>query len=53
MLRFEIIRSGRPIVVREDETLNGFELDTLHLYRDTAPMRARHAEYLRERMKRW
>lgn len=53
VLRFEIVRSGRPIHAIDDEMLNRFELDTLHLYRDTAPMRARQAEYLRERMKRW
>lgn len=53
VLRFEIVRSGRLVYARDDETLNRFELDTLHLYRDTAPMRARQAEYLRERMARW
>lgn len=53
VLRFEIIRSGHPIYWRDDDTLNRFELDTMHLYRDTAPMRARQREYLRERTARW
>jgi len=53
VLRFEVIRSGRPIYWRDDDTLNRFELDTMHLYRDTAPMRARQREYLRERTARW
>jgi len=53
VLRFEIVRSGHPVHVRDDETLNRFELDPLHLYRDTAPMRPRQTESLRERMKRW
>ncbi|MGH7542291.1 MAG: type VII toxin-antitoxin system MntA family adenylyltransferase antitoxin [Gemmatimonadota bacterium] len=53
VLRFEVIRSGHPIYWRDDDTLNRFELDTMHLYRDTAPMRARQREYLRERTARW
>lgn len=53
VLRFEIVRSARLIHSANDETRNRFELDTLHRYRDTAPMRARQAEYLRERMRRW
>jgi predicted nucleotidyltransferase len=53
LLRFHIIRDGRLLYARDDETLNGFELDTLHLYRDTAPLRRRHREILRERMDAW
>ena len=53
VLRFEIIRSGHPIYWRDDDALNRFELDTMHLYRHTAPMRARQREYLRERTARW
>lgn len=52
-LRFNVIRDGRLIYARDDETLNRFELDTLHRYRDTAPLRRRHREVLRERMDAW
>lgn len=53
LLRFHVIRDGRLLYARDDETLNRFELDTLHLYRDTAPLRRRHREILRERMDAW
>ena len=53
LLRFHIIRDGRLLYAQDDETLNRFELDTLHLYRDTAPLRRRHREILRERMDAW
>lgn len=52
-LRFHVVRDGRLIYARDDETLNRFELGTLHLYRDTAPLRRRHREILRERMNTW
>lgn len=53
LLRFHVIRDGRLLYAPDDETLNRFELDTLHLYRDTAPLRRRHREILRERMDAW
>ncbi|MGH7549715.1 MAG: type VII toxin-antitoxin system MntA family adenylyltransferase antitoxin [Gemmatimonadota bacterium] len=53
VLRFEVVRAGGLLYARDDETLNRFEIETLHVYRDTAPMRRRQAEYLRERMRRW
>jgi len=53
LLRFHVIRDGRLLYALDDETLNRFELDTLHLYRDTAPLRRRHREILRERMDAW
>ncbi|MFW6084551.1 MAG: type VII toxin-antitoxin system MntA family adenylyltransferase antitoxin [Gemmatimonadota bacterium] len=53
LLRFHVVRDGRLLYARDDETLNRFELDTLHLYRDTAPLRRRHREILRERMDAW
>jgi len=52
-LRFQVIRDGRLIYARDDETLNRFELATLHLYRDTAVLRRRHRDVLRERMDAW
>lgn len=53
LLRFHVIRDGRLLYSHDDETLNRFELDTLHLYRDTAPLRRRHREILHERMDAW
>lgn len=53
LLRFHIIRDGRLLYRRDDEMLNRFELDTLHVYRDTAPLRRRHRQILRERMDAW
>lgn len=53
VLRFHVIRDGRLLYARDDETLNRFELRTLHLYRDTAPLRRRQRETLRERMDAW
>lgn len=49
-LRFEIIRTGRPIYVVDEDLLNDFELATIHLYRDTRHLRRRQAAHLRERM---
>lgn len=53
LLRFHVVRDGRLLYALDDGTLNRFELDTLHLYRDTAPLRRRHREILRERMDAW
>jgi len=50
LLRFEIVRTGRPIYLANEDVLNDFELATIHLYRDTQSLRRRHGGYLRERM---
>jgi len=50
VLRFEIIRTGRPMYVADEETQERFELATLHLYRDTHPLRRQQREYLKRRM---
>lgn len=50
VLRFEIIRTGRPLYVADTETQERFEMATLRLYRDTAPLRRQQGEYLRRRM---
>ena len=52
VLRFEILRTGRPIYAADEETQAQFELATLHLYRDTHPLRRRQSEILRRRMAR-
>jgi len=49
-LRFEIVRTGRPIFVADEALLNAFELATIHLFRDTHPLRRRQGEYLRARV---
>ena len=49
LLRFEIVRAGHPLYVANDDVLNNFELATIHLYRDTQPLRERQAKYLRAR----
>ena len=53
VLRFEIISTGRPLYAVSAEAREHFELDTLHLYRDTAPLRRRQRKYLKERMAEW
>jgi predicted nucleotidyltransferase len=53
LLRFHIVRDGDLLYARDTDALNRFELATLHLYRDTAPLRRRHREILKERMNAW
>jgi predicted nucleotidyltransferase len=50
VLRFEIVRSGRPLYVADEEIQERFELATLREYRDTHPLRRRQREYLHRRM---
>lgn len=53
LLRFEIISTGRALYVSEELLHERFVLDTLHQYRDTAPLRHRQSEYLKKRMAQW
>ncbi|MEW6232653.1 MAG: nucleotidyltransferase domain-containing protein [Chloroflexota bacterium] len=53
VLCFEVIRTGRPLYVADELCRERFELATLHLYRDTAPLRRQQREYLKRRMARW
>jgi uncharacterized protein len=53
VLRFEILRQGKLLYAANEEALERFTMDTLHLYRDTAPLRARQREYLKESFARW
>ncbi len=53
LLRFEIISSGRILYVADEVQRDRFELKTLHMYRDTAPLRLRQKEYLKRRMAQW
>ena len=50
VLRFEILRTGHPLYVADEETRNRFELATLHLYRDTHPLRRQQRKYLKRRV---
>ena len=49
-LRFEIIRTGPLLYCTDQLTVECFEIDTLHQYRDTAYLRRRQMEVLRERV---
>jgi predicted nucleotidyltransferase len=49
-LRFEIIRTSRLLYCTDEETVERFEIDTLHQYRDTAYLRRQQMEYLRKRV---
>jgi predicted nucleotidyltransferase len=53
VLRFEILRTGWLFYEADPSCSERFELATLHLYRDTAWLRRRQREYLRERMEQW
>lgn len=53
LLRYEIVRTGRCVYARDKEALNRYELETLHLYRDTAYLRRNQEEVLRRRFSRW
>jgi predicted nucleotidyltransferase len=53
LLRFEIVRSGRCLHARDKEVLNRFEMETIHLYRDTAYLRKRQLDVLKRRISRW
>jgi len=50
VLRFEILRSGSPIYISDEDLRERYEMETIHLYRDTEPMRRRQREALKERM---
>jgi len=53
VLLFEILRSGRLLYSSDEATKERFVLNTLHLYRDTAPLRRRQKVALKRRMDRW
>jgi predicted nucleotidyltransferase len=53
VLRLEILRTGRLLYAADEQTRERFELATLHLYRDTRPLRRQQREYLRRRFIPW
>jgi uncharacterized protein len=53
VLRFEILRGGRPIYISDEGIMERYEMETLRLYRDTEPMRRRQRDALKERMTAW
>jgi hypothetical protein len=53
VLCFEIQRGGRPIYISDEVIRDRYEMETLHLYRDTEPMRRRQRLALKERMAEW
>jgi uncharacterized protein len=48
VLRFEVLKNGKLLYAADEQSLERFTMDTLHLYRDTAPLRSRQREYLKE-----
>jgi predicted nucleotidyltransferase len=53
VLRFEILRTGRPLYVADKAFQNWYEMQTIHLYRDTNYLRRCQREHLRERFAQW
>lgn len=53
VLRYEIMSTGKPIYIRDQEAKEAFEMNTLREYRDTAYMRQEQMKDLRKRMVRW
>jgi len=52
-LRFEIVSRGKLIYARDEEMLNGFEIDVIRKYQDTAHLRRVQDQYLKERAREW
>ena len=52
-LRFEIVSQGKLIYARDEETLNGFKIDVIRKYQDTAYLRTVQDQYLKERVRQW
>jgi len=53
VLRFEILSTGQCLYASSAEAQDEFELETLHLYRDTSYLRSQQRVYLKERMAEW
>jgi len=53
VMRFEVVRSGILLYRQNEEMENTFELRTIQAYRDTAYLRRKQREVLRERTKQW
>lgn len=53
VMKFEVIRSGRLIFKANSDLENRFEAAVMREYKDTAYLRRRQGEVLRERMKSW
>ncbi len=53
VLRYEIMSTGKPIYVKDKQSKEDFEMNTLREYRDTSHMRQEQMKDLRERMVGW
>ena len=53
VLRFEILRTGRALYVADPEVQELFEMETIHLYRDTHYLRRQQREHLKEAFALW
>jgi predicted nucleotidyltransferase len=49
VLRFEILRAGQPFYVADEDFQQRYELQTVRVYQDTAYLRRRQREILKER----
>jgi predicted nucleotidyltransferase len=53
VLRFEILKAGRPLYVADEAFQERYEMQTIRVYRDTHYLRRRQREYLKERFASW
>jgi predicted nucleotidyltransferase len=53
VLRFEILRTGQPIYVADEDFQQRYELQTIRVYQDTSYLRRRQREILKERFGSW
>jgi predicted nucleotidyltransferase len=53
VLRFEILKTGRPLYVADEDFQVRYEMQTIREYRDTHPLRRRQRQYLKERFAQW
>jgi predicted nucleotidyltransferase len=53
VLRFEILKTGRPLYVADDAFQQRYEMQTILIYQDTNYLRRRQREILRERFAQW
>jgi predicted nucleotidyltransferase len=53
VLRFEILRTGRLLYAADGQEQERYEMETIHLDRDTHYLRRQQWEYLREKYASW
>ena len=53
VLRFEILKTGYPLYVAEEDFQQRYEMQTIRVYHDTHYLRRRQREFLKERFAQW